>query len=340
MTRQLSKLLWLCAVRLRGLRGLASRLAMLSLLLAVPMLAQFSGPPTSRNPANNTPVTVTTNRTILYPPVRDVLLTNGDVLSIRIFGQGAYTETVRIGTDGNVLLPLIGVVHLGGLSVTQSEQLIAEQLSADGMYSDPQVTIEITEGPNAVVTFAGEMHSVVPIAGSRRLLDVISLGGGLPATASHVVTIHRPGVAEPIVVDLGVDPMSSQLADVPVFAGDTIVVSRIGIVYMLGSFKTPGTIALTPYQPLTLLQATALSGGPAFEAKNSDLRIIRTVGDRRELVKVDIHAVLYGTAPDPILQPNDIVFLPNSVFKSSITNGTLGTFLGLTGLLFSIAITR
>jgi polysaccharide export outer membrane protein len=208
------------------------------------------------------------------------------------------------------------------------------------MYRDPQVTIQITEGPNAVVTLTGELHTVIPIAGSRRLLDVLSTAGGLPASASHVITIHRPGVAEPIVVDLGVDPMSSQLADVPIFAGDTIVVARIGIVYMLGSFKTPGTISLTPYQPLTLLQATALSGGPTFEAKNSDLRIIRTVGDRRTLVKLDIHDVLFGKAPDPILQPNDIVFLPSSALKASITNGTLGTFLGLTGLLYSIAVSH
>jgi polysaccharide export outer membrane protein len=325
--------------RLCGRFALAC-VGLLLLLLCAPLRAQFSGPPTSRNPANNLPTTVTTSRTLLYPPVHNIELSNGDLLAIRIFGQADYTESVRVDTDGDVLLPLIGLVHLAGLSVDQSEQLIAERLAANGMYRDPQVTIQITEGPNAVVTVTGELHSIIPIAGSRRLLDVLSSAGGLPGSASHVITIHRPGLAEPIIVDLGVDPMSSQMADVPVFAGDTIVVSRIGIVYMLGSFKTPGTISLTPYQPLTLLQATALSGGPIFEAKESDMRIIRTVGDRRTVVKLNIHDVLFGKAPDPILQPNDIVFLPTSTLKASITNGTLGTVLGLTGLLFSIAITH
>ena len=313
-------------------------LLLLLLLLCAPLRAQFSGPPTSRNPANNLPTTVTTSRTLLYPLEHNIQLSNGDLLSIRIFGQGDYNNSVRLDTDGDVILPLIGLVHLGGLTVTQAEEIIAERLIANGIYRDPQVTIQITEGPNAVVTLTGELHAVVPISGSRRLLDVLSTAGGLPGSASHVITIHRPGVAEPIIVDLGVDPMSSQMADVPVFAGDTIVVSRIGIVYMLGSFKTPGTIPLTPYQPLTLLQATALSGGPTFEAKESDLRIIRTIGDRRTLVKLDIHNVLYGKAADPILQPNDIVFLPASALKGSITNGTLGTLLGLTGLLYSIAV--
>ena len=329
------------APRLRAmLREFRRGVCVLLLLLPLPLLAQFSGPSTMSNPANNAPLTITTQRTLLYPPVHDIELTNGDQFAIKIFGHGDYNETVRVGTDGNVVLPLVGVIHVGGLTVTQTEDLLAQRLSENGMYREPQVTIQITEGPNAVVTFTGEMHTVVPIAGSRRLFDVLSTAGGLPATASHIITIHRPGVPEPIVVDLGVDPLSSQLADIPVFAGDTIVVSRIGIVYMLGSFKNPGTISLTPYQPLTLLEATALSGGPAFEAKNTDLRIIRTVGDHRTLVKMDIHKVLYGKAPDPLLQPNDIVFLPASAIKGSITNGTLGTLLGLSSLLFTVVAYR
>ncbi len=316
-----------------------SALGALFLLLSLPMLAQFSGPATMAIPSSNAPQLITTQRTLLYPPVRDITLSNGDLIAIKLFGPGDYNNSVRVGTDGNVLLPLIGIIHLGGLSVTQAEQLLSERLEAGGFYRDPQVTIDITEGPNAVVTITGELHSVLPIQGSRRLLDILSTAGGLPATASHIITIHRPGV-QPIIVDLGVDPLSSQLADIPIFAGDTIVVSRIGIVYMLGSFKTPGTISLTPYQPLTLLEATALSGGPAFEAKNRDLRIIRAVGDHRTLVKLNIHDVIYGKAPDPILQPNDIVFLPSDPLKATLTNGTLGTFLGLASIIYTIALTH
>jgi polysaccharide export outer membrane protein len=127
------------------------------------------------------------------------------------------------------------------------------------------------------------------------------------------------------------------LANIPVFAGDTIVVARIGVVYMIGAFKIHRHHLAHPYSQLTLMQATALSGGPAFQGKYDDLRIVRTIGDRRTVVKVDIQKVLYGKAPDPILQPNDIVFLPSSALKASISNGSLGTILGVVGLLISIA---
>ena len=327
-----------------GYRPLHRRLlpALLSALLcaaalAAPALAQYSGPPSDTSPQAPPPAVLTTDRTLLFPVEHDLQLSGGDLISVHLFGQPDFTPLVRIAIGGEATLPLIGVIHLAGLSITQAEQLIAQKLVSGGFYRDPQVTLQLMEGPNAVITVVGEAHGVVPVTGTRRLLDVISTVGGLPNSASHIITIHRPGVAQPIVVDLGTDPLHSSLADIPVFAGDTIVVARIGVIYMIGAFKSTGTIPLTPYAQLTLMQATALSGGPTFEGKYSDLRIIRTSGDHRSVVKVNIHNVLYGKAPDPILQPNDIVFLPSSDIKAANSNGTLGTILGIVGLLISIS---
>ena len=313
-------------------------LAALLAALAAPACAQFNGQPSNSSPQAEPPAVVTTDRTLLYPAVHDLLLSPGDLIAVRLFAQADFSSTARISIGGTATMPLIGPVALAGLSITQAEQLIAQKLVAGGFYRDPQVTVQLMEGPNAVVTLVGETHGIVPVTGSRRLLDVISTAGGLPGNASHVITIHRPGVDQPIVVDLGTDPLQSTLANIPVFAGDTIVVARIGVVYMIGSFKNPGTIALTPYSQLTLMQATALSGGPAFEGKFNDLRIIRSDGNRRTVVKIDIHKVLYGKAPDPILEPNDIVFLPSSAIKASISNGSIGTILGIAGLLISVAL--
>jgi polysaccharide biosynthesis/export protein len=312
------------------LAGLWVAACIVFLMCASNARAQFSGPATSSTAGYNQELTATTDRAILYPGERDIVLTIGDNISIRLFSDPKYQPQVRINNDGTVLLPLIGVVHLEGLSVTQAENLIAEKLESDGMYRDPQVTLQITEGPNAVVTVIGEVHAVVPVVGTRHLLDVLSTAGGLPPTASHVITINRPGVAKPLVVDLGTDPLLSSLGNIPVFPGDTIVVSRIGIVYMLGSFTSPlGTIPLNAYTPLTLTEATALAGGIKWEGRFSDLRIIRTVGDHRTVAVYDIKKVLNGKAPDPILQPNDIVYLPPVPFKQFITSGGLGTALGI-----------
>ncbi|HXS12209.1 MAG TPA: polysaccharide biosynthesis/export family protein [Acidobacteriaceae bacterium] len=311
-----------------------SFIAMLVLATCSACFAQFSGPgPTVQTPST---ATVTTDRAVLFPAARNPILSAGDLISIRVFEQPDYTPEVRLSSDGTVLLPLIGTVDLNGLSITQAERLIEQRLKDAEIYRNPQVTIQLVEGPNQAATVVGEVHSVVPVVGSRRLLDVLAVAGGLPATASHVITISRPGVAEPIIVDLGTDPLRSGLANIPIFAGDTIIISRIGVVYMLGAFKTPGTIALTQYSPLTLMEATALSGGLNFQGKYNDVRLIRTVGDRRTVVKLDIQRILHGKDSDPILQANDIVFIPDSSLKASMSNGSLGTLLGIVSLLIAV----
>jgi polysaccharide export outer membrane protein len=273
---------------------------------------------------------------LLFPAARDPRLSPGDLISIRVFEQTDYTPQVRLGADGSVLLPLIGIVNLNDMTISQAEKVIEQRLIDAQIYRSPQVTIQLVEGPNQVATVVGEVHAVVPIVGARRLLDVLAVAGGVPPTASHVITISRPGLAEPLIVDLGTDPLRSNLANIPIFPGDTIVISRIGVVYMLGAFKTPGTIALTQYSPLTLMEATALSGGLNFQGKYNDVRLIRTVGDHRTVVKLDIQRILHGKDPDPILQANDIVFLPDSAIKASINNGSLGTLLGIVSLLIAV----
>lgn len=323
-----------CSV-LRRRCAAAFVLLALCVFLCVPSRAQFSGPGPATTPTST--ATVTTDRALLFPSAHDAKLSPGDLIVVRVFEQTDYTPEVRLGADGSVLLPLIGSVQLNGLTISQAETMIADRLQQGGFYRNPQVTVQLLEGPNQVATVSGEVHGLIPVVGSRRLLDVLSAAGGLPATASHVITISRPGVAEPIVVDLGTDPLRSELANVPIFAGDTIIVGRIGVVYIIGAFRTPGSIPLTQYAPLTLLQATALSGGVNFQGKYSDLRLIRTEGNRRVVVKLDIDKVMHGKAPDPILQANDILFLPDSTIKASISNGSLGTLLGIVSLLISVA---
>jgi polysaccharide export outer membrane protein len=324
-----------------GIHNTAFHRCLTALLLAVfviglsrPAAAQFNGP----GPAVTTPTTatVTTDRSILFPPSREAILSPDDVITIRVFEQADYNPQVRLSSDGSALLPLIGTVNLNGLSITQAERFVEQRLRDAGIYRNPQVTIQLVEGPNQVATVAGEAHAVVPIVGSRRLLDVLATAGGLPVTASHVITISRPGLAEPITVDLGTDPLRSSLANIPVFAGDTIIVSRIGVVYMMGAFRTSGVIPLTQYAPLTLMEATAISGGLNFQGKYSDVRLVRTVGDHRTVVKLDIQRILHGKDPDPILQANDIVFLPDSAIKASMSNGSLGTLLGIVSLLIAV----
>ncbi|MEO6804966.1 MAG: polysaccharide biosynthesis/export family protein [Edaphobacter sp.] len=315
--------------------------------------AQFSGPGPGASTPLNPPVHITTDPAILYPASREVYFGRGDLLAIRLYASTDYTPTARIDLDGMIQLPLIGSVKLEGLTPQEAQTLIEQKLITAGMYRDPQVSIQIVESPNQVATVMGELHGVVPVIGQKRLYDVLaSVGGGaspsatvvvggggsgLPPTASHVITIDRPGVAEPITIDLGTDPAKSKYANIPIFPRDTIIVPRVGVVYLLGAFKAQGAIPLQENAPMTLMKVAALAGGPGFEGRNNDLRIIRSEGLTRQVIRVNIRKVINGKEPDPVLQSEDIIFLPTSPMKAAIKSGGIGTLMGIASLLLFAA---
>jgi len=326
-------------VRNKSESGVLPALAACLLLILVSgsAHAQFTGPSLGSSSSVNLPMPPTTDPAILYPGAREIHLEHGDLLTVHLFGTNDYQPTARVSLDGAIQLPLIGLVQVEGLTLHAAQDLIAERLTEAGMYRNPQVSIQITESPNQTVTIMGELHGVIPVVGQKRLFDVLAAAGGLPVTASHAITINRPGVAEPIIVDLGTNPSKSALADVPIFAQDTIVVARVGVVYLLGAFRTQGPIPLQQNSPLTLMQAAAIGGGPGFEGKSNDLRIIRTIGLQRQVVTVDIKKIFNGQAPDPVLQTDDIVFLPTSAMKAAIKGGGVSTLLGIAStLIFAV----
>jgi len=288
--------------------------------------ASPAGPPSSSPLAS---------QSMLYPG-EDFFLSPGDLIAVRVFMQPDYEATVRVSSEGTVQLPFIGSVPLQGLTVRMAQALIADRLRAGGYYRDPEVTIQVLDTVNGSATITGEVHGIVPVANQRSLKEVLLLAGGLPANASHTVKIVRPGVPEPIVVDLGTDLAASTAANVQVHPHDIIQITRASVVYVLGAFQRQGAVPLDQASPLTLMQLAALSGGVNFEGKFNDLRIIRTMGMERKVVTIDIKKVRDGKNPDPVLQANDIVYLSSDPTKAVMKNLGAGGILGLVSLLIAL----
>jgi polysaccharide export outer membrane protein len=281
------------------------------------------------------PIATTSSAAMLYPG-DDFQMGPGDLINVRLFGSNDYGTTARVDITGNVELPYIGNVHLDKLNVHQAQQLIAERLRTGGFYLNPEIIIQVLESINSSVTVAGEIRQVVPITGARPLISIISAAGGLPPSASHTVRIVRPGRAEPIVVNLGTDLTNSEAANMLIYPRDIIQISRAGVIFVLGAFHSQGSLPLDQSMPLTLIQVAALSGGIGFEGRYEDLRLIRTFGNERRVVQVDIKKILNGKEADPILQANDIVFLPTNQMKAALKSLGIGGVIGMVTLLISL----
>jgi polysaccharide export outer membrane protein len=292
-----------------------------------------TGQPTTGQTA--TAATATPADAVLYP-AEDFRLGPGDLISVRLFLVSDYAATVRLDQNGDALLPLIGSVPLRGLSVREAQLLIAQRLREGQYYRQPDVIIQVLQTVNGTVRITGEMHAEVPVTVERSLREVLLIAGGLPASASHTIKIVRRGVKDPIVVNLGTDLASSTAAEIPVLPNDIIQITRASVVYVIGAFTRQGAIPLDQATPLTLMQCASLSGGINFEGKYNDLRIIRTYGNERKFVDVDIKKIREGKAPDPVLQANDIVYLPTNDMKAVIKGLGVGGVIGFLSLLITL----
>jgi polysaccharide biosynthesis/export protein len=120
-----------------------------------------------------------------------------------------------------------------------------------------------------------------------------------------------------------------------VHPGDIVKVTRAGVVYVIGEVRRPGGFALKSNETISVLQALALSEGLTRTASKAGARIIRTdqqSGERKE-TPIDLGKILAGKAADPMLEPKDIVFVPNSAAKTTFSRGVEAAAQTLTGLL-------
>lgn len=292
-------------------------LIVLVLLGGIACSAQYTGITPTSTPGLNIRHPLTTDQSILFPPDQDMMVLPNDLITVSVFGvTPVYSDVERVALDGSVKLPLAGMVHVGGLTITAAEKEISRAMEKAEYFHDAQVSIAITDMPDHLVTLVGGIERALPIVGKRRLLDVLSAAGGLPPTASTVIQIDRPGLSDPMYVDLGNDPAHSIAANIPIFAGDVITIGTIGEFFVVGAVTKPGAAPLQGARPTTVMQALASVGGTTPVAKESEARLIRTVGNNRSVIPLQLKDIQDGKIPDPVLQADDIIIVPTSTMKS------------------------
>jgi len=85
-----------------------------------------------------------------------------------------------------------------------------------------------------------------------------------------------------------------------------------------GSVHTPGVYPMKGQT--SLVQAIAMSGGINADVSSGDIVVFRTIDGVRSAARFDIDAVKKGTAPDPHMQPNDVIIVETSTGKVVMNN--------------------
>jgi polysaccharide biosynthesis/export protein len=288
-------------------------------LCSLPLLAQT--PATGQPPQPVPPKeTASPSPQSSRPPANsDVRLGVGDLIEVNVFGVPDLSTKTRITNSGDVYFPLIDHVHIADLTTDEAEEMIQKRLEDGGFVRGPHVSIFVDESASQAVTVVGEVlrPGPYPAIGDRRLFDLISAAGGLTDKAGRSVTIEHHGDPDHK-VEL---QLSSNLAEdaqdnVDVFPGDTIIVSRAGVVYVVGDVLRPSGFLIEDNH-LTVLKVLALAGGSTHTSSLNKTRILRQMPNGIQEIPIELKKILYAKAPDVSMVNGDILFVPGSAAKAA-----------------------
>jgi polysaccharide biosynthesis/export protein len=242
----------------------------------------------------------------------------GDLLEVTVFDTPELSGKARVSNSGDVSLPLLGVLHVTGLTTDQAQKLVADSLIQKQLVKEPQVSVFVAEYATQGVSVLGEVKhpGIFPSLGQHRLLDYISLAEGLTPMAGTSVTITPRGVAQPRTLTLPSISSPTPDQNPEILPGDTIFVARTGLIYVVGDVARPGGFALDHDQHLTILQAIALAQGVNGTAAKTKARLIRKTATGNQEIPVNLAKLMHSRESDLPLQDNDILFVPNSSTRS------------------------
>jgi polysaccharide export outer membrane protein len=242
---------------------------------------------------------------------QDYIVGEGDVLQISVYDNPDLNITARVEGDGTIIFPLVGVVGVEGLTVTQISNKLGNLL-ADGYIIDPQVSVFIREFKSRKVIIMGQVNSpgLYELRGTKTLLEILSSAGGLTQNAGDKAIIKRKGNSprngeEVIAVDLKKLMESGDTSQYTIIMdGDSIYITKAGVFYVTGEVRKPS--AYRYEDGTTIIKAITMAGGFTDKASTSRIKIIRKINGEEK--------VMENVESDESVLPEDVIVVPESFF--------------------------
>lgn len=249
-----------------------------------------------------------------------VPISAGDLLEVSEARTPEMRASVRVSSAGTVKLALAGDVRVAGMDESDAAHAIETALIDRGMLLHPQINVLVTAYAAQDVTVLGEVArpGVYGYAVHHRLLDAISAASGLNPSAGRLVFVtHREDAktVQTVVLDpAGMDASAEHNPEL--MPGDTVQVSRAGLVYVVGDVIRPGGFPVDQVQTTTVVQALSLAWGPGQNASLNKAILIREQPGGRTITSLNLKRMLRGQDPDIPIRDRDILFVPDSTAKN------------------------
>lgn len=131
-----------------------------------------------------------------------------------------------VKADGSVMLPILGEVFLGGLTLPKADSLLRSEYSA--FYKEPYVITRYTN--KRVIVLGASGGQVIPLTNEQMsVIEVIALSGGIPNDArGNNIRLIRGDLKNPIVQVIDLTTIEGiRKAELKVESGDIIYVEPV-----------------------------------------------------------------------------------------------------------------
>jgi polysaccharide export outer membrane protein len=281
----------------------------------------------------------------------DYILGSGDLITITVFESAELNTETRISSRGDVAMPLLGRVHIEGLTASDAEKKIEQALIQNYMHT-AHVSLFIKERMNQHITLVGAVKQpgTFETQSRKRILEVLAFAGGLSPTAGDTAYVTRKekddGSNHVFLVDL--DALLTQGKvdmNMLIQGGDVIFIPESDLIQVDGAVRRPGSFKIDG--DMTVDSAIASAGGLANYANDDDIKLIRKNKEgKREIVQLSMddiitmrenqnRSVKNGLWQELLLRDGDVIFVEASGARSFYSGvGFSVGFMG-TGLTYS-----
>jgi polysaccharide biosynthesis/export protein len=296
-------------------KALTNKFLILSFLLGASFIGIQAQSATAPATANQPPTQAEQEVGKTAGPAASLQLGVGDLVEMTVYNVPELTTKTRVSSTGEMYCPLIGYTHVAGLTTEQAQAAIEERLAS--YVKNPHVTIFVQEYASEGASVLGEVAKpgIYPVLGQQHLFALISAAGGLTDKAGRSLTVtHLSDPNHPVTVELPRNLTDDAETNVAIFPGDTIIVRKADVVYVVGDVLRPSGL-LMDSGGLTVLQAVALAGGTGKTAKLNGVKLLRKGATGSTETPVDLKKMLQAKTPDLPLEANDILIIPSSTGK-------------------------
>jgi len=242
-----------------------------------------------------------------------------DLVRVQVYGAPQLETTLRLSADGKLKLPfLTEAIPAQGLLPEQLQALVAQSMRHESVMVDPVVQVIVQEYRSHPVAVMGAVQHplVLQAYPGMKLLDALAGAGGLTADAGPEVVVSRDGnpTLQVNVHELmqGLTPASN----LPLQGGEQVRVPEMMTIYVVGNVMKPGLVRIDEPGDATVLTAIAVAGGMKdFTGKQAFIYRVEPNASIRKEITVPLAEILDRKAADPLLQPNDVVLVPDSTRK-------------------------